>query len=224
MMGMPLYKKIKNKMFGEINELSVNDPIPSERVLAEMYKASRMTVRKALDELVEEGYLYRDTTRGTFVADFQGLRKNTLLETMARPDLGYKVIYFDVKASSSYQVQSALNIRPSDQVVRMVRLVLDKDDPIAIEEIYVERRLMSDEEVNSMTKWKSFNAFLMEGNVLTQRFTPSVVPVQYAKMLGMNINSPILVVDNFISTKMGNKVAYSKIFHNPEKGHIEITA
>lgn len=222
-MSLPLYKRIKNLMFDEIQQLTVNDPIPSERDLAQMYDASRMTVRKALDELVEEGYLYRDAKRGTFVADSEGLRKNTLVETMVRGDLGYKVLYFDVKASSSFDVQNALHIRPSDQVVRMIRLVFDGDDPFAIEEIYVERRMMSDEEVNNMTKWRSFNKFLKSDNVMTQRFVPSVVPVQYAKLLKMNIHSPILIIENFISTKMGERVAYSKIYHNPEKGHVEIT-
>lgn len=210
-------------MFEEIQELSVNDPIPSERDLAEIYDASRMTVRKAVDELVKEGYLYRDKTRGTFVADREGHRKNTLIETMIRGDLSYRVLYFDVKASSSFAVQSALGIRPSDQVVRMIRLVFDGGDPFAVEEIYVERRAMTDEEVNNMTKWRSFNHFLTDGNVITQRFVPSVVPVQYAKLLKMNIHNPILMIENFISTKMGDKVAYSRIFHNPEKGHVEIT-
>ncbi len=222
-MSLPLYKRIKNMMFEEIQQLEVNDPIPSERVLAETYEASRMTVRKALDELVEEGYIYRDPKRGTFVADREGHRKNTLIDTMVKGDLDYRVLYFDVKASSTFAVQKALNIRPSDQVVRMIRLVYEGEDPFAVEEIYVERRAMSDEEVNSMTKWRSFNKFLRDDNVVTQRFVPSVVPVQYAKLLKMNIQSPILIIENFISTKMGDKLAYSKIYHNPEKGHIEIT-
>lgn len=223
-MSLPLYKKIKNIMFEEISELSVNDPIPSERVLAELYEASRMTVRKALDELVEEGYLYRDAKRGTFVADRESLRKNTLIETMVRGDLEYRVLYFDVRASSSFSVHKALHIRPTDQVVRMTRLVSDESGPFAIEEIYVERRAMSDEEVNNMTKWQSFNRFMTRDNVVTQRFVPSTVPVQYARLLKMKIDSPILVVENFISNKMGERLVYTKIYHNPAAGHIEITA
>ena len=54
-MSLPIYKKIKNKMIEEIASLRVNDAIPGERVLAETYGASRMTVRKGLDELVDEG-------------------------------------------------------------------------------------------------------------------------------------------------------------------------
>lgn len=223
-MSLPIYKKIKNKMIEEIASLRVNDAIPGERVLAETYGASRMTVRKALDELVDEGYLYRDPKRGTFVADKDSVRKNTLLDIFVSEELDYKVLYFDVKSSSSFSVQKALNIRESDQVVRMVRLALVEKEAYAVEEIYVERRKLTDEEVSRMTQWRIFNKFLTKDNVVTQRFVPSVVPVQYARLLKVPLSKPVLIVENFISNRQGEKVAYVKIYHNPEKGHVEITA
>lgn len=223
-MSLPIYKKIKNKMIEEIASLRVNDAIPGERVLAETYGASRMTVRKALDELVDEGYLYRDPKRGTFVADKDSVRKNTLLDIFVSEELDYKVLYFDVKSSSSFSVQKALNISESDQVVRMVRLALVEKEAYAVEEIYVERRKLTDEEVSRMTQWRIFNIFLTKDNVVTQRFVPSVVPVQYARLLKVPLSKPVLIVENFISNRQGEKVAYVKIYHNPEKGHVEITA
>ena len=223
-MSLPIYKKIKNKMIEEIASLRVNDAIPGERVLAETYGASRMTVRKALDELVDEGFLYRDPKRGTFVADKDSVRKNTLLDIFVSEELDYKVLYFDVKSSSSFSVQKALNISESDQVVRMVRLALVEKEAYAVEEIYVERRKLTDEEVSRMTQWRIFNKFLTKDNVVTQRFVPSVVPVQYARLLKVPLSKPVLIVENFISNRQGEKVAYVKIYHNPEKGHVEITA
>lgn len=222
-MSLPLYKKIKNLMLDEIETLSVNDPVPSERVLADTYHASRMTVRRAINELVEEGYLYRDAKRGTFVANIENLRKNTLIDSMSNDDMNYKVLYFDIKSSASTQIQKALNIRPADQIVRMVRSVLLNDEPYAIEEIYVETRSLTQEDLNNMTNWKSFKVFLSKHNVVTQRFVPAIVPVQYARLLNMAIGQPILIIENFITTKMGDKVAYVKIYHNPEKAHVEIT-
>ena len=43
--------------------------VPSERVLSERYRVSRMTARHALETLALEGYLYRNPRRGTFVAE-----------------------------------------------------------------------------------------------------------------------------------------------------------
>lgn len=136
-MSLPIYLQIKNIMIEEIKDLKVNDPIPSECVLAENYDASRMTVRRAIDQLVDEGYLYRDAKRGTFVADQTNIRKNTLLDALAEESMDYRVLYFDVKSVTVKELQEALYIRPNEQVVRMVRLLMMDEEPYAIEEVYV---------------------------------------------------------------------------------------
>lgn len=64
-----------------------NTPIPSERDLSSIYGLSRMTVRRAIDQLVTEGLLYRVNGKGTFVSDAKvkfralslaGLREQTI--------------------------------------------------------------------------------------------------------------------------------------------------
>ena len=52
-MAAPIYLQIKDQMIEEIQQLSANAPILSERDLAVKYNASRMTVRKAVNELVD---------------------------------------------------------------------------------------------------------------------------------------------------------------------------
>ena len=53
----PLYKQLKDLLLQEIKEgiYKANQKIPTELELSEKYQISRMTVRKALAELVEEG-------------------------------------------------------------------------------------------------------------------------------------------------------------------------
>lgn len=48
-------------------ELKPGDMIPSEREYAEKFQISRMTVRQAINNLVNEGYLERVRGKGTFV-------------------------------------------------------------------------------------------------------------------------------------------------------------
>src|SRR5690606_31643042 len=52
----------------EIESLPVGSPVPSERALAAESGVSRMTARRALDELTREGRLVREVGRGSFVA------------------------------------------------------------------------------------------------------------------------------------------------------------
>jgi len=51
------------------NGLASGDAIPSERELAQTYEVSRVTVRRALSDLVDEGFLRTEDRRGTFVND-----------------------------------------------------------------------------------------------------------------------------------------------------------
>src|SRR5690625_3546782 len=64
----PLYKQVKQKMIKEINQyMKAGDLIPTESELEEKFNVSRITVRKAIDELVEEGYVEKIQGKGTFV-------------------------------------------------------------------------------------------------------------------------------------------------------------
>ncbi len=66
----PLYvqvqKAIRNAIYD--NKFHFEDAIPAERDLSEILEVSRVTVRKAIDGLIEEGLLKRKRGAGTFVA------------------------------------------------------------------------------------------------------------------------------------------------------------
>jgi len=65
----PLYMQVKAGLVEYIKASgsSHDQPIPSERELAEMLKISRLTVRRSIVELTEEGVLRRIPGRGTFI-------------------------------------------------------------------------------------------------------------------------------------------------------------
>lgn len=65
----PLYIQLKESIRSSITsgQLKFGDKIPTELELSEEYKISRITVRKAILELVEEGYLVKKQGKGTFV-------------------------------------------------------------------------------------------------------------------------------------------------------------
>ncbi|MBS3741773.1 MAG: GntR family transcriptional regulator [Candidatus Cloacimonetes bacterium] len=65
----PKYICIKNEIVKRIKMGKIEDKLPGERVLAKEFEVSYMTVRKAIKGLVEEGILYKDATKGTFVSN-----------------------------------------------------------------------------------------------------------------------------------------------------------
>lgn len=71
---LPKYYLVKKAIVENIeNEIyQDNEPIPSEKKLMESYQVSRITVRKAIEELVAEGYLYKIQGKGTYVKTDEG--------------------------------------------------------------------------------------------------------------------------------------------------------
>jgi DNA-binding GntR family transcriptional regulator len=87
--GIPLYLQLKNLIIEKIEsgEYEESSKIPSEQELCEMYNISRPTVRQAISELTNNGYLYKEKGKGTFVAkpksqidikDFKGFSDSIL--------------------------------------------------------------------------------------------------------------------------------------------------
>ena len=67
----PVYYQLKEDILKKIREgvWKVGQCIDSERELSENYGVSRMTIRQALGELVQEGILVREKGKGTFVCE-----------------------------------------------------------------------------------------------------------------------------------------------------------
>lgn len=71
MLNEPKYLNIKNDIQGKIEKLdyTLGSKIPSEAELRQQYNVSRHTIRQAISELVNEGYLIKQQGSGTFVSD-----------------------------------------------------------------------------------------------------------------------------------------------------------
>ncbi len=68
--NVPLYSQLKHLIIKKIEsgEYQGESKIPSEQELCELYDISRPTVRQAISELTNNGYLYKEKGKGTFVA------------------------------------------------------------------------------------------------------------------------------------------------------------
>lgn len=65
----PKYLLVEQHIRKAIKQKSMVEKLPGERTLAKELGFSYMTIRKAIDNLVNEGVLYKVPTKGTFVAD-----------------------------------------------------------------------------------------------------------------------------------------------------------
>lgn len=87
--SIPIYEQIKNQVINQImeDELHEDEALPSIRSLAQDIKISVMTIKKAYDELEEEGYIVSRQGKGTFVAP-----KNVeMAKEKARKDIEFHI-------------------------------------------------------------------------------------------------------------------------------------
>ena len=190
-MATPIYRKIKDLIMQEIEDKAANSPIDSERDMAVRFDASRMTVRKAIDELVDEGFLYRDKNKGTFVADRKLLKKNTAAEMLQEEISEFIVMYFNVKDAAD--IAPILEIDQDDQVLSVVRLNTVNSKPTSVEEIFFIRNQISDADMKNLKNLLDMNDYVKNGRV-TQKFIPMLVPVQFANLLKIKMKTPIIRV------------------------------
>lgn len=197
----PLYIQLERILRDAIMDgsLSQSEPLPTERELAERYDISRITVRKALNDLQREGLLIRRRGAGTFVAPreerhFSGLPafsedmlsggRTTRSTWIGRETDG-------VTADESMQ----LGMAPGARVHRLKRLRYADDMPVAIEmsviPIYCQLGDLTDDETLYVALQKAGNPVV---RALQRLRAVALEPVE-AESLGVEAGAPGLYVE-----------------------------
>lgn len=139
----PLYEKLRTILWQQIEEgrYLPGQPIPSERELCRQYHISRITVRQAIAEMINEGVLYRKQGKGTFVARRKVNQGLSRIVTFGRTvmDIGMKPstrILFHGLLPADLEVASILKLPEAGQVLKLVLLGLGDGQPLVIYESY----------------------------------------------------------------------------------------
>lgn len=150
-MRIPIYQKIEKDIKIKINskELQSGEMIPSENELKDFYNVSRMTVRHALNNLVNDGYLYRHKGKGTFVSsgkiekNIHGVRGFTEEMTAIGKVVTNKIISFEVIQTNDF-LREKLFLEGTDSVYHVERIRYADDIPVLHEDLYIPTNIFQD--------------------------------------------------------------------------------
>jgi GntR family transcriptional regulator len=184
-------------------KLKPNDSLPSERELSETYKISRMTVRQAITNLVNKGYLHRLQGKGTFVSEKkleQDLQRLTsFTEDMKRRGLepGNKLLKFDL-IDPDHEIQSKLLLDEKERVYQIQRIRLANNQPIGIETSYIPEKFapdLNEEILNSSIYNYIENTRQLSIGHATQVIESSIVNEMEMKLLHVKKGDPVLLIE-----------------------------
>lgn len=218
--SLPKYYQLKQiiRDLIEEEELREGDPIPPERKFCEQYGVSRMTTRQAIVELVNQGILYREQGKGTFVAGKkvkqEAERLTSFTEDMARRGMEAMSRTLEVGlAEAGPMAARLLNIDDGEKLLR-VQYVRHADGvPMALETSYLLREVAEDLPGLASSNCSVYDELRRSGiNIdrAEQSYKAKIINEVEAKHLGVEIGSPALLLERVSYDDTDRAFEYAK--------------
>lgn len=216
----PLYKQLKDLLLQDIKEgiFKANQKIPTELELSEKYQISRMTVRKALAELVEEGILAKKQGKGTFV------QEEKMTEDLSSPNSftnlckrngkrpGGKTLKFALQEARDRD-KSELKLEENEMVILVERVRTADEIPVMLEKLYfpghLKNILVEDLDNASLYQILREKYGLQSGNSVMEISVCEATPEE-AATLKVKTGTPCLLMEEIVYDQYNNPFHRSK--------------
>jgi GntR family transcriptional regulator len=229
----PIYHQIKEKIIDAIAEevLYEGDPIPSERELVRHLNVSRMTVRRALNELSLRGDLLTRPGKGTYVhgrkvqqrlAHLAGLSAD-----MARSGhtTSSKVLRAEV-ISADGKIAERLQLGHGEAVIVLERLRAVDGEPTCWERAYLPEKLCPDLLRFDFSQRSLYNVLQIDYGLTLQHGWQSMeaVPSNWREQQLLHIpeGAPVFLAERVVLTDTERVIEYSKASFRGDRYRYEV--
>ncbi|WP_162921736.1 GntR family transcriptional regulator [Listeria costaricensis] len=214
----PKYELIANDLRRKILERAyeVNEQLPQEAALCKAYNASRITIRKAMDILVNEGLIYKRRGSGSFVKDItenQTAGQKRSLEVVEGNDITTEIIDFAVITSPEV-VTEKLKISSFDFVYDIRRVRKKAGVAVAVEQSYMPIQTVQGMRIDVLGQ--SLYTYMENELGLIPQSTHRLIRAVYAgkkvgKLLNVDEKHPVLEIEQTVYLNDGRPFEYSLI-------------
>ena len=215
----PLYQQLERALREAIDKriLAPDDALPAERELASDLDVSRITVRKAIEGLVNEGLLVRRQGSGNFVSariEKSFSKLTSFSEDMrARGRTPHSVWLRRSEGTVTPEEAFTLRLSPGTPVFRFHRIRFADDSPMSLE--------YSTIDASALRSLNSVNASLYEALEQTgnrpvralQKLRAVLLTIEQAKLLKSSEGQPGLMVERVGSLADGRAIEFSQSYY-----------
>ncbi len=215
--GIPLYFQLKEHILKDINtNYKANDILPSESEIEEKYGVSRITVRKAIEELSREGIVVKKQGRGTFVREQKILydaniigsltqrltKQNHQLETKS---IEYIIIKDEHHAKELLKCKTLL-------CIKRFRTLNDKSFALMLNYIDIDKVPNLEKKFDIESLYTFYNkTYGIKFYHAEETVEAKAATKEQAKRLELEENSPLLSLQRLSFDKNNNPIEYSDI-------------
>ncbi|WP_123766768.1 GntR family transcriptional regulator [Vibrio maerlii] len=227
-----LYIKVLESLKEKINAdvYSVGNALPTEKQLIDEYQVSRITVRKAVDELVKLKLVEKRRGSGTYVLEKQlSHQMNTLAGTSEiqhgnNKTVKYKVTQFFMD-TENVSVHKLLGLSEDEPLYYIRRVKYIDDQPRIVEDSYMPVALFPDLNISTLEKSKfdyveHEKQMTIEGS--RQEFTAVESNEDIMKLLGLEKSHPIINLRSISNLTDGRKFDYTEAWFHPDAHKLAI--
>lgn len=143
----PLYAQIREALREELARMEPGQAIPPEGDLQARFEVSRITVRKAVDDLVTEGLLVRQQGRGTFVQHPKLTHELNMItswtEQLLAAGFTFRTVQLETEEiAPPKRIAVSLELGAEQQVFALRRLRMVSEEPMTLMLNYLPSRLV----------------------------------------------------------------------------------
>lgn len=224
------YQKVEDYIRSMLSagEFTPGDRIPSERDLGDVLHVNRLTVRKAVSNLISEGLLESNGTGGTRVASPAFVRPADIYRSVGIDRLiqnqgnlpSNKLLYFQLSSANS-QLADRLSIEEGQEIVIIRRLWSLDNKPFSIETSHIPANLVPGLAAEDLIAGQSLYKLFKERYAIDTINADRIISVETAndlesKLLEIPVNSPTLTYRLWVKSESGTVVEYMRSINNPK--------
>ena len=229
----PMYLQIREAIYNKIisGEYKAGERLPSEDKLAEQFGVSRMTVNKAILELVDREYLSRIQGSGTFVSKMrkEGSRSKEMSFNDSLTQKGFKVktIVLEQKiVTPNREVAEALDIPLNEKVMYLKRLRKVHEEPVVIQEAYLKNNVVAALMNIDFTEQSLYASLKQYCGIDIQKAKDTVEAKaahgEVCEYLEVEEGFPVLVTKRIAFSKEGDRIEVSYSIYRSDQYILEV--
>jgi len=230
----PLYHQLfvilRNRIYG--GQLSPGDLVPGEQDLCSEFGVSRITAKRALNELADAGLVIRERGKGTRVvkrpppptvtSSIEGWLENISLMGIATEA---RVLEFGYVPANE-DISNALEVAQGTEVQRAVRVRILDGEPMSFLVTYVPSdigRQFGRDDLNSRPLLHLLEWAGVEVASARQTISATVADPDIAGALGIHAGAPLIEVRRVVRDSCGRPVEYIRVLYRPDLYRFEMS-